>query len=102
MSRENVVLFSKAINRNPDLNERVATAAPTIDAWLAIASEAGFEFTADEFAAVVGETLGRPVSPADAVREYLGAQHEIGEAELADEALDSIVGGIRSRDWIHP
>jgi predicted ribosomally synthesized peptide with nif11-like leader len=102
MSRENVVLFSKAITTNPDLNKRIASVEASIEAWLGVARDAGFEFTPQEFASVVGETLGRTVSPADAVREYLGAQHEVGEAELSDAALDAIAGGARARGWMLP
>lgn len=101
MSRENVVLFSKAITTNPDLNERIASAEVTVEAWVAIARDAGFEFTPEEFASVVGETLGRTVSTTDAVREYLGEQHIVGEAELNRAALDHIIGGAR-RQWISP
>jgi predicted ribosomally synthesized peptide with nif11-like leader len=93
MSRENVALFSKAIGRNPDLNKRVSAAAATTDAWVAIAREVGFEFTAEEFAAVVGETLGRSVTTGTAVQEYLGAQYKVGELELSRKTLDAIVGG---------
>jgi predicted ribosomally synthesized peptide with nif11-like leader len=102
MSRENVVLFSKAITTNPDLNKRIASVEASIEEWLGVARDAGFEFTPQEFASVVGETLGRTVSPADAVREYLGAQHEVGEAELSDAALDAIAGGARARGWMLP
>jgi len=94
MSRENVALFSKAINTNPDLNKRIAESEPTTDAWVKIASEAGFEFTSEEFASVVGETLGRTVSANNAVREYLGAQYELGSAEVSRKTLDAVVGGL--------
>ncbi len=102
MSRENVVLFSKAITTNPDLNTRIASAEATVEAWMAIASDAGFEFTPEEFASVVGETLGRTVSTADAVREYLGAQYEVGSVEFSQAALDTVVGGRMPRSWLHP
>jgi hypothetical protein len=94
MSKENVALFSRAITKNATLNQRILEAEPTTDAWITIARDAGFEFDAAEFAAVVGETLGRPVTPQDAVREYLGAQHDVGDAELSDRALDAVVGGL--------
>jgi len=92
MSLENVVLFSKALGRDKALNERISAAAPTTDAWMQIARDAGFEFTAHEFAEVVGETLGRRVNPQDAVREYLGARYT-GNEELEDRALEGIAGG---------
>ena len=93
MSRENVVFFSKAINTNPELNKRVSDSDPTMEAWLKIAHEAGFEFTPDEFASVIGETLGRTVTTENAVREYLGAQYLVGSSELSNKALESLVGG---------
>jgi len=95
MSLENVVLFSKAISKDSALNARISAAAPTTDSWIQVARDAGFEFTADEFAEVVGETLGRRVSPQDAVREYLGARYT-ADAELGDRALEAVAGGALS------
>jgi predicted ribosomally synthesized peptide with nif11-like leader len=95
MSRENVALFSTAISRNPDLNRRISEAGTNTNEWVAIAGEVGFEFTADEFASVVGQTLGRTVTPANAVREYLGAQYKVGELDLSRKTLDAVVGGAR-------
>jgi len=92
MSLENVVLFSKAIGKDSALNARISAAAPTVDAWMQIAREAGFEFTAGEFAEVVGETLGRRVNPQDAVQEYLGARYT-ADAELGERALEAVAGG---------
>jgi predicted ribosomally synthesized peptide with nif11-like leader len=92
LSKENVALFSKAVTTNPDLGKRIAEADPTTEAWIEIAHEAGFEFTAQELASVVGETLGRSVSPENAVHEYLGTQLEVGAAELSNRALDAVVG----------
>src|SRR5438552_3934109 len=37
-----------------------------------IAHDASFDFTPEEFASVIGEALGRTVTTADAVREFLG------------------------------
>jgi hypothetical protein len=95
MSRENVALFSRAIGKNQELNKRIREAAATVDAWRTIARETGFEFTPEEFASVVGETLGRSVTPANAVREYLGAQYQVGDLELSQKSLDAVVGGRR-------
>lgn len=95
MSRENVALFSQAIGRNPNLNKRISEAGTSVDEWIAIARETGFEFTADEFAAVVGQTLGRTVTPDNAVQEYLGAQYKVGDLELRRKTMDAIMGGAR-------
>jgi predicted ribosomally synthesized peptide with nif11-like leader len=92
MSRENVALFSKAIAKDPALNARISSAATTTDAWVQIAREAGFDFTSHEFAEVVSETLGRRVTPPDAVKEYLGARYT-ADAELGDRALEAVAGG---------
>src|SRR5258706_13418349 len=93
MSRENVAFFSKALNTYPELNKRVSDGEPTTEAWVKISYEAGFEFAAEEFASVIGETLGHPVTTENAVREYLGAQYLMGSSELSNKALESIVGG---------
>ena len=97
MSKENVVLFSKAINKDSDLNSKVGAAEPTVAAWVAVARDAGFEFTPDEFAAVVGETLGRQVTPENAVREYLGTSFDVGSVELSQSMLEGLSGGRRSQ-----
>jgi predicted ribosomally synthesized peptide with nif11-like leader len=93
MSKENVALFSKAINKDSKLNARISQAEPTVEAWVRIAHDAGFEFTAEEFADVVGNTLGRNVTVANAVKEYLGTRYTVGDAQLSERALDAVVGG---------
>lgn len=93
MSKENVALFSKAINKDAALNRRVSDAAPSAAAWVALAAEAGFEFTAEEFAQVVGETLGREVTVENAVHEYLGARYTARDLDVSQRALDAVVGG---------
>jgi hypothetical protein len=93
MSKENVVFFSKAINKYQDLKQRIAKAEATVDAWVKIAHDAGFEFTPEEFASVVGETLGRTVTTDNAVSEYLAAQASMGSVELSQKGLEKVVGG---------
>lgn len=95
MSQENVALFSQAISKDADLNKRVSQAGTDVQKWVAIAAEVGFEFTPEEFAAVVSETMGRTVTPANAVNEFLGAQYKLGDVELRRKTLDAIVGGRR-------
>ena len=95
MSKENAAFFMDAINKSQDLNKRIADAKPLLDTWVTIASDAGFEFTADEFVSVVGETLGRKVTTEDAVSAYLGARDQMGSHELSNLALEKIVGGAR-------
>ncbi len=92
MSKENVVFFSRAVSKIPDLGKQIADAPATIEAWVEIAREAGFEFTPAEFAAVVEETLGRKVRIEDAVSEYIGAQTQMGD--LSPRTMDRIVGGL--------
>jgi predicted ribosomally synthesized peptide with nif11-like leader len=90
MSKENVVRFSEAANKNMDLRRRIATADTTMDSWIGIAQDAGFDFTADEFESVVESTLGRKLVTNNPVREYLTAPRP---GELSDRALESVVGG---------
>jgi hypothetical protein len=96
MSQENVVLFTKAAIDKADLNERLAQCDKLPD-WIRIAHEEGFEFTADEFCAVIGETIQKEVTPETAVREYLAASEEMGQGELGERALESVVGGSRAK-----
>ncbi len=95
MSKENVVFFIDAINKSQDLNKRMDQAKSSVDTWVKLAYDAGFEFTAEEFASVVEETLGRKVSIENAVSEYLAARDHVGSDALSDRALEKIVGGSR-------
>ena len=97
MSRENVVFFCQAINKYRDLSQRITKAEATASAWVKVAHDAGFEFTPEEFASVVGETLGRTVTTDSVVSEYLAAQSKMGSVELSQKALDMVVGGRMSR-----
>ena len=96
MSRENVVLFVKAADKKPELNAQLAQKQNTAD-WVKIADAAGFEFTADEFCSVVEETIHKNVTPENAVQEYLSAQQSAGSGEIAQKALEAVVGGVAVR-----
>ena len=95
MSKENVVPFGKAIHDKEDLKKRIAQSAETVDAWVKIAHDAGFEFTAEEFASVVGTTLGRLVDTPHPVREYRVAQRQLGSLELSEKTQAAVLGGRR-------
>ena len=95
MSKENAVFFIEAINKSQELNKRTVEAEPSLDSWVKIAYDAGFEFTAEEFATVIEETLGRKVSTEEAVSEYLAARDQMGSNELSDKALEKVVGAVR-------
>ena len=92
MSKENVALFVRAANKKPELNERLAKTDSTAD-WVKIAESAGFEFTAEEFCSVVGETIQKNVTTDNAVREFLAARDVMGAPELSQSALETVVGG---------
>ena len=96
MSVENVVLFGKAVNKNPELKERLAKTEKTLD-WVNIAKEAGFEFTAEEYCAVVAQTIQKEVTVENAVPEYLAAQQAMGPGEIEQRALESVVGGAKPK-----
>jgi hypothetical protein len=92
MSKENVALFIKAANKNEDLIRQITKKDRTAD-WVAVAQKAGYEFTAAEFAEVVSDTLGRPTTPDNAVREYLLAQNSMAKGEMSQAVLEGVVGG---------
>lgn len=92
MSKENVALFIKAANKNEDLIRQITKKDRTAD-WVAVAQKAGYEFTAAEFAEVVSDTLGRPTTPDNAVREYLLAQNTMAKGEMSQAVLEGVVGG---------
>jgi predicted ribosomally synthesized peptide with nif11-like leader len=92
MSKENVVLFIKHVNKHKELIHKIAKTDKTTD-WVKIAKASGFQFTAEEFAAVVSGTLGRKTTAEDAVREYLMAQTTMSRAEVIKLLHDSVIGG---------
>ncbi|HVN79932.1 MAG TPA: Nif11 family protein [Terriglobia bacterium] len=93
MSKENVVLFAMAANRKPELNMCLAETEETAD-WVNIASDAGFEFTAEEFCAVIEETIRKKVTTDNAVIEFVLARQAMGAGELSRRALYSFIGGV--------
>src|SRR5512137_994721 len=94
MSKENVVFFCKAISEQADL-EKMAQSAETAEEWVKIAHDAGYEFSVEDLASVVGTTLGRPVNTKSAVREYRAAELRLGALELSQKAQTAILGGRR-------
>ena len=90
MSKENVVRFSEAASKSMSLRSVLASAETTIESWIRIAHEAGFDFTAAEFEAVVESTLGRKLVTNNPVHEFLTAPRR---GELSDRALEAVVGG---------
>jgi hypothetical protein len=90
MSRENVALFTKEMDKKPDLKAR-AVSNVTVASWVKVAHDAGFEFTAEEFASVIGETLNRTLTIDNAAREYVAAQAAMKSGELSEQVLAKAV-----------
>ena len=90
MSKENVALFIKAVNKNNELSLKISRTSTTTE-WVALAEEAGFEFTASEFADVVSSMLGRKLTPANAVDAYMATSNVMSRGELSQSALESVV-----------
>jgi hypothetical protein len=93
MCRDNVVLFAKAAADKRALSERMA-ATDSASEWIAIAYDAGFAFTVDDFTSVLGEFLGRPVTPEAVVFEFRAAQRAMGERPLARAMSTRFIGGV--------
>jgi hypothetical protein len=93
MSKENVALFIKSIEKRSDLKDRIAKADATSESWVSIAYDEGFDFTADELKSVIEGTLGRQLGTANPVREYLTAQDLLGAGELSQDMLEMVAGG---------
>lgn len=98
MSKENAVLFIKAANRKPALNARLV-ASGELSEWVEIARDAGFDFTADDFVAVLEETTQKQkkITKENAVPEFLLVREAIGAGELSRRALYAFIGGIARR-----
>src|SRR5207244_4365533 len=101
MSKENVVLFTKAANRKPDMVEKLGKSTKTGD-WVKLAKDAGFEFTAEEFRDVVAATISKKVTTDNAASEYLAARNAMPAGELDQKALDSVTGGMAPRLIVMP
>jgi hypothetical protein len=93
MSGDNVVLFAKAAADKRALSERLAV-TDSANEWIAIAYDAGFEFTVDDFTSVLGEFLGRAVPPDAIVFEFRAAQRAMGERALARAMSKRFIGGV--------
>jgi predicted ribosomally synthesized peptide with nif11-like leader len=66
MSKENVALFIKHSNKHSDLQNQMEQSNKTTE-WVDIGRQAGFDFTAREFADVISEALGKKMTEGDAV-----------------------------------
>jgi Nif11 domain len=105
MCRDNVVLFAKAAADKIALRQRLA-ATDSANEWIAIAHDAGFEFTVDDFTSILSDFLGCPVTADAVVREFRAAQRAMGERPLARAMSKRFIGGVmRTCDfWVagHP
>jgi hypothetical protein len=93
VSKENVVLFIKAANKKPELNTRLVT-SQKIGEWVDVARDAGFDFTADDFAGVLERTIQKKITKDNAVPEFLLVREAIGAGELSRRLLYSFIGGV--------
>ena len=101
MSKENVALFIKSIEKRSDLKDRIAKADATSESWVSIAYDEGFDFTSDELKSVIEGTLGRELGTANPVREYLTAQDLLGADELSQDMLEMVAGGVGKDDPVY-
>jgi hypothetical protein len=93
MSIENVVLFTRAVCDKLALREQLAAIDDGRE-WLSIAWDAGFEFTLDEFARALGETLGRSVPIDRVVDEYRTAVGTMGARGVTRAMFRTFIGGV--------
>ena len=96
MSKENAVIFITAANRKPALNTRLV-ASEKLSEWVDIARDAGFDFTADDFVAVLEKTTQQKITKDNAVPEFLLVREAIGAGELSRRALYAFIGGVARR-----
>jgi len=85
MSIENGVMFLRAIEADEALSHRLFE-NPTLEGWLEIASEAGFEVTPAEFRSIAERLFERELDGDQCVTAFV-------EGELDDEALSKVAGG---------
>jgi predicted ribosomally synthesized peptide with nif11-like leader len=89
MAEGNILRFLAACAEHATLDQELAAAERTADAWVAIGKKAGFEFTADELHRLVESRSGRRVSREDVVPTLLAAATGL----LSDQELDRVGGG---------
>jgi predicted ribosomally synthesized peptide with nif11-like leader len=87
MSKEKVAHFVKAISETNDLNQKVAAADKTPDAWVKLGKQAGFDFSKDDVLGFVQQVTGTTVTDKDAITVLLG------HGELSEKQLDAVAGG---------
>lgn len=93
MSTENVGLFVTALTKGGDLTDRVASSEHTPSAWIALAREAGYEFSAQELQAFMKELLELDELEAEGAVEAFLSATKPGPGELSHEQLDALAGG---------
>lgn len=91
MSKKNVALFIENLAKQKDLNDKVAKAQPTVNAWSHVANAAGFKFSDEDLHAVLQKVLDRAVPAETIIPEFLAAQSELDMAQL-----DMVAGGVSS------
>jgi hypothetical protein len=93
VSKDNVLLFVKAINAKPEIEERLKL-TNRLDDWVEVGIDAGFEFNADEFCAVLEEVFGRCVTRHTAITDFLVIRKQIGTAEMMRTMWKFYIGGV--------
>jgi predicted ribosomally synthesized peptide with nif11-like leader len=89
MSTESVVKFLETAEADSSITERLRQADATTEAWIAVASEAGFEFGSDDLRAVSEALTGKEQTDATCVQAIIDWR----AAELSDDALEGVAGG---------
>jgi predicted ribosomally synthesized peptide with nif11-like leader len=92
MADGNVVRFLAACAHDAALDQELAAADRTADAWVAVGRKAGFDFTADDLHRLAERQSGRSVSREDVVPALIAAATGL----LSDRDLDRVAGGAGS------
>ena len=90
MPRDNITHFIAACADDSALERRLAEAERSPRAWAELATEVGFDFTAEELHALVEKLIRAELRPADVIPSLLAATAAGG---LADSDLENVTGG---------
>ncbi|NOK18519.1 Nif11 family protein [Corallococcus carmarthensis] len=113
MAKDRVIGFLHDLVGDPKLRKQVTAVAPTPAAWMNVAKQSGYEFSADDLKVVSEEIAQKPLGAEDVVTELLatmtvkpsggdGAQGDIAFSPQGIARLKSVMQQGRYSGYYRP
>ena len=96
MSTENVSLFVQSMINEEGFDERARPLEPSVESWVSIAADCGYEFSADDLHQFVCQVLDNPdLTEENSMPSFLSKY--ASSDSLSDDELGQISGGAGTR-----